>query len=85
MKTKEIVDKLTVYEKYNIYFHYMSVQLGLKHNFEIVPINTLGWGKADKCLKTVGLHFIWKNINMDSFEEFLKDGIYSWYNKFFMK
>jgi len=83
-------------DRWKIYFHYYSVQLGLKYRFEIVdktPLNptkhdgkeiswTHGRGKPDKDFGNIALYYLWKDLQILSFEDFQKERIYDWLWRF---
>jgi hypothetical protein len=93
---KDKIDSLDVFDKLKIYFHYMVVQLSMKHNFQVVdktplkPMKYLkdeiswkvGRGNPDKEYGNIALYYLWKDLNPISFEKFLEGEIYTWYSKF---
>lgn len=96
MNKRQIVDGLDVFGKLRIYFHYQSVQLGLKHRFVVVDKNPLnpvthegkevswkhGRGTPDKEFGEIALYYLWKDLEMMTFERFLEGEIYEWYWRF---
>lgn len=90
------IDNLTDEDRWKIYFHYCSVQLGLKYSLHIVdktPLNptkhngveihwSVGRGKPDKEFGNIAIYYLWKDMKFLSFDEFLKERIYDWYWKF---
>jgi len=93
---RQRIDRLDVYGKLSIYFHYCAVQFALKHSFQVVdktPLKpmkhenkeihwTVGRGKPDKEFGNIALYYLWKNLNPISFEDFQKERIYDWYWRF---
>ena len=90
------IDNLTDEDRWKIYFHYCSVQLGLKYSLHIVdktPLNptkhngveihwSVGRGKPDKEFGNIAIYYLWKDMKLLSFDEFQKERIYDWYWKF---
>lgn len=87
---------ITDEDRWKIYFHYCSVQLGLKYSLHIVdktPLKpskhnneeihwTVGRGKPDKEFGNIAIYYLWKNLKVLSFDEFNKERIYDWYWRF---
>ena len=83
-------------DKWKIYLHYYTVQLGLKHSFHIVdktPLNptkhngveihwTVGRGKPDKEFGNIALYYLWKDMKILSFDKFNEEKIQDWYWRF---
>ncbi len=88
MTNREEIDALDVWQQMKIYFHYVSVQLGLKHNITIVDLekSTHGWGEPIRIYPTLGAatYKLWSDIKIASFEDFLnsKNGMEDWLWKF---
>lgn len=83
-------------DKWKIYFHYCSIQLGLKYSLHIVdktPLNptkhngvevhwTVGRGKPDKEFGNIAIYYLWKDLEVLSFDEFDEEKIQDWYWRF---
>lgn len=90
MLTKEEVINLDSGAKYDIWLHYLLVQLSLKHNFHVRDIhptkltesNTKGWGKADKTFGNIELRYLWKDLKYFSFDEYTDEMLWEWYWRF---
>lgn len=89
---------------HKIYYHYISVMVALKHNFEIVPKYSYynkamketmngnnGYGKPHKEWENFQIHYLWKDIYIESFDEFMitkregyhgNFGYLGWYERF---
>lgn len=70
---------MTELEQYNIWIHYMTTRIAMKHNFEIVNRKSLrlpnlpdwhGWGEPDRIVHDIGFFKLWKNLTFVSFEDF---------------
>jgi hypothetical protein len=93
---RQKIDRLDVYGKLKIYFHYCAVQFSIKHSFHVVdktPENLTshngqvipwkhGRSEPDKEFGNIALYYLWKNHNPISFEDFQKERIYDWYWRF---
>ena len=88
MTHREEIDSFDIWYQYKIYFHYVSVQLKLKHNLTIVDSykDKGGWGEPVKRYPALNcsIHKLWSNIQIQTFDEFLNDknGMEDWYWKF---
>lgn len=76
---------------HKIYYHYISVMVALKHDFEIAEKRCLGHGKPDKEWENFQIHYLWKDIYIESFNEFMitkregyhgNFGYLGWYERF---
>lgn len=71
----ENINSLSLLDKLEVYMHYYCTQLALKHNFYLCDKKSVtykyGHGQPDKEFLGIGLSFLWKNIRIESFEEFI--------------
>ena len=87
---RQRIDRLDVYGKLSIYFHYYAIQMAIKHSFQVVdktPLNPSshwkhGRSEPDKEFGNIALYYLWKDCKALSFEEFQKERIYDWIWKF---
>ena len=75
---------MDIYKELAIYMYYYITQLGLKYNFHIKDAgeSMKGWGTPDKLIRESQLYYLWKNINIMSFDEFKQNYINEFYMKF---
>ena len=84
---RQDVTKLSRTNRWDIYFHYSLVTLGLKHKFHVRdtlsdPIN-YGWGPYDKVVGNIEFRYLWSNIYQKTFEEFDNENdLWEWYWRF---
>lgn len=104
------IDNFDEFQKLTVYMDYYVTQLGLKHNFmatDVVVTKSTsylkegqkypGLGEPDKQVHNLGFWYLWKDIRIMTFEEFVNgrkgyfnnhqdwehpSGIYEWYPKF---
>jgi hypothetical protein len=93
---RQRIDRLDVYGKLSIYFHYYAIQMAMKYSFQIVDKTpekpsshngqVISWkhgrGEPDKEFGNIALYYLWKDCKALSFEEFQKERIYDWIWKF---
>lgn len=84
MNTTTLVSKLDIFQKLMVYYHYRVQMTALKYDYLLLdktPINKInstlpynhGYGKPDKEVHNIAFFFLWKNMNIMSFEEFVSD------------
>ena len=74
MNRKQII-ALSREEQYDIYVHYLLVQLSLKHNFVVRDIiddpENYGWGEPDKVHGNLEFRYLWKDMKYHPFDDFI--------------
>lgn len=92
-QTREAVDSFNWIEQMRVWIYYLSINLGLKYwfdikikgqNYYIYP--SVGRSEPDKIIGDIHYRFLWKNIDILSFSEFIGEhkehGIYYYYQRF---
>jgi hypothetical protein len=84
--TREDISKLSKEDKWKIWFHYLLVQLSLKHSFHVRDVindpEDYGWGDYDKKFGNIEIRYLWKTLRYVKFENYTDDMLYEWYWRF---
>lgn len=70
--TKEI-NSLDDWQKLKIYMHYYCSMLSIKHRFEVLDEQKVGYGIADKTIGKLMFYYYGKNIPIMSYEDFVSE------------
>ena len=84
--TRQGISNLSREGKLKIWFHYLLVQLYLKHSFHVRDVidgpENYGWGPYDKKYGNLEIRYLWKNLRYATFEEFDDNRLWEWYWRF---
>lgn len=73
---EKIINNFNEFQKQKIYSHYLATMLKLKYDFEIVDKKDnwkIGRSTPHKECLGIAFYWLWHNINILSFQEFISD------------
>lgn len=78
---RQKTDNLTEIGKLQVYLHYFSTMVTLKHDFEVIKKGSFGYSTPPIIVGDIGILHLWKNVPIMTFKEFCFSCISDWYWK----